>query len=255
MIKNLLLFICIFLFSNSLYARKVGETEILTDEGIEVYQEEKYYILKKNVIITSDDFILLGDFVKVDFEKDLYDVTNIFSEGNSSLKSEVNNIKATGPNINIIVKNEQIEVIGKKSEFKLGEIFMKSNGKIMVNNLTGKFSIIGENSNMITESIYIEGQKIDGFFSTNSEEKEIIKLNVYDDNISFVQNEDTDMYAKKIIYDKKTSIIEMFDDVKVVRGKEIVTGDYGTLDTSDNSYKVKSNNTKKVKVIISNENE
>ena len=45
-------------------------------------------------------------------EKDLYDVTNIFSEGNSSLKSEVNNIKATGPNINIIVKNEQIEVIG-----------------------------------------------------------------------------------------------------------------------------------------------
>jgi len=47
----------------------------------------------------------------------------------------------------------------------------------------------------------------------------------------------------------------LFDDVKVVRGKEIVTGDYGTLDTSDNSYKVKSNNTKKVKVIISNENE
>ena len=143
----------------------------------------------------------------------------------------------------------------KKSELKLEEIFMKSNEKIMVNNLTGKFSIFGKNSNMKTDSIYIVGQKIEGFFSTNSEEKEIIKLNVYDDNISFVQNDDTDMYAKKIIYDKKTSIIELFDDVKVVRGKEIVTGDYGTLDTSDNSYKVKSNNTKKVKVIISNENE
>ena len=57
------------------------------------------------------------------------------------------------------MKNEQIEVIGKKSELKLEEIFMKSNEKIMVNNLTGKFSIFGKNSNMKTDSIYIVGQK------------------------------------------------------------------------------------------------
>ena len=36
------------------------------------------------------------------------------------------------------------------------------------------------------------------------------------------------------------------------RGSEIITGDYGVLDTNKNSYKVSSNNSNKVKVIISN---
>ena len=32
-------------------AREEGETEITTEEGIEVFQNEKYYLLKKNVKI------------------------------------------------------------------------------------------------------------------------------------------------------------------------------------------------------------
>ena len=38
----------LFLFLNlSVSARDLGETEITTDDGIEVYQNEKYYLLKK----------------------------------------------------------------------------------------------------------------------------------------------------------------------------------------------------------------
>ena len=36
----------------------------------------------------------------------------------------------------------------------------------------------------------------------------------------------------------------------VIRDGETVTGDYGTMDTNSNSYKVKSKESKKVKVII-----
>ena len=39
-------FVLILLFSSILSAREIGETEILTDEGIEVFQKEKYYLLK-----------------------------------------------------------------------------------------------------------------------------------------------------------------------------------------------------------------
>ena len=63
------------------------------------------------------------------------------------------------------------------------------------------------------------------------------------------------MYSKKAIYNKKTSIIELFENVKIIRGSEVITGDYGTLDTEKNSYKVKSNNTNKVKVVITNTDE
>ena len=47
-------------------------------------------------------------------------------------------------------------------------------------------------------------------------------------------------------------IIELIDDVIIIRNEEKITGDYGTLDTSNNSYKIKSNNQNKVKVIIQN---
>ena len=63
------------------------------------------------------------------------------------------------------------------------------------------------------------------------------------------------MHSKKAIYNKETSIIELFENVKIIRGSEIITGDYGTLDTKNNSYKVKSNNSGKVKVLITDSNE
>ena len=53
------------------------------------------------------------------------------------------------------------------------------------------------------------------------------------------------MYAKKINFDYDTSIIELIDDVIIIRNEEKITGDYGTLDTKNNSYKIKSNNQNK----------
>ena len=43
MIKLLIIF-C--LISTILSAREIGQTDITTEEGIEVYQKEKYYLLK-----------------------------------------------------------------------------------------------------------------------------------------------------------------------------------------------------------------
>ena len=39
-----LIFICIISLSS--FAREIGETEITTDDGIEVFQNEQYYLLK-----------------------------------------------------------------------------------------------------------------------------------------------------------------------------------------------------------------
>ena len=39
--------IMLFILSLPLQAREIGETEITTEDGIEVYQNEKFYLLKK----------------------------------------------------------------------------------------------------------------------------------------------------------------------------------------------------------------
>ena len=47
----------------------------------------------------------------------------------------------------------------------------------------------------------------------------------------------------------------LFEKVKVIRGGEIITGDYAKINTESESYKIISNNKEKVKVLITNTNE
>ena len=49
MMKFIIVFFIIFLNYNYAIGRNIGETEITTEDGIEVFQKEKYYLLKKNV--------------------------------------------------------------------------------------------------------------------------------------------------------------------------------------------------------------
>ena len=47
MIKYIIFYILIVTNYNFALGRNAGETEITTEDGIEVFQEEKYYLLKK----------------------------------------------------------------------------------------------------------------------------------------------------------------------------------------------------------------
>ena len=63
------------------------------------------------------------------------------------------------------------------------------------------------------------------------------------------------MSSQKAIYDDETNMLNYLQKVKIVKGQEIISGDYGYFDTVKNSYKVKSDETSKVKVTIKNTNE
>ena len=240
----------IILFSFNIIAREIGETEITTEDGIEVFQDEKYYLLKKNVKILSDNFNLNAKDVKIDFDKSLYDITELNAKGEVNFVSTKFGMSSKSEFLNFEVKTEKLKVNGKNSELITKDIKMYSDGFIEINNLNGDFKLQGPNSKLINESIFIKAEKIDGIFSNIGDQKEITFLNVIDKKISYVKNNNTEMYAKKINFDYDTSIIELIDDVIIIRNEEKITGDYGTLDTRNNSYKIKSNNQKKVKVII-----
>ena len=250
--KCVILFLIIFLNYKYAIGRNIGETEITTEDGIEVFQEEKYYLLKKNVEIVSDEFELKGDLVKIYFEKDLYDIQELIASTGVNFKSNTYNIKGKGETLKFNIQNEEINVTGEKSELFLETTEMFSDGNITVDNLAGSFSIEGPNSKLISDDIFITGFMINGIIVNENGIKEISNLEVHDENILSIITEDTEMFSKKALYDREKSIIELFDSVTIKRGGEIITGDYGILDTYKNSYKVSSNNSNKVKVIISN---
>ena len=250
--KLIINIIIIFLISITLNAREIGETEITTEDGIEVFQNEKFYLLKQNVKIVSDAFTLSADEVKINFDKSLYDITELDASGNVDFKSNEFETSGSGNFLNFKVKIEKIKVEGEGSELVTSDVKMFSDGFIEVSNLNGDFLLKGTNSKLVNETIIIKAESINGNFSENANEKEITYLEVIDKNISYVKNNDTEMYAKKINFDYDTSIIELIDDVTIIRNEEKITGDYGTLDTRNNSYKIKSINQNKVKVIIQN---
>lgn len=245
------IFVVIF-FTSCVNAKENGETEITTEDGIEVFQNEKFYLLKKNVNIKSDNFDLNADNVKINFDTNLYDITELNADGNVKFNSLNFKMKGSGKFLKFEVKVEKLKVKGSNSELISDDIKMFSDGFIEVNNLDGNFSLKGKNSKLINESVLIKADSIEGIFSESTDKKEIEFLNVIDSNIAYIKNNDTEMYAKKINFDNNNSIIELIDSVTIIRNEEKITGDYGTLDTINNSYKIKSKNKNKVKVIIQN---
>lgn len=255
-IFKFIFFSCILtIYSLNAHSNGIGETEITTDDGIEVFQNEKYYLLKKNVKITSDNFEINSDSVKAKFELDLYDITSLETKGNSSLNAKKYGILGNGDEIDIFIKSEEINVRGENSFLKLQDTKMRSNGYIKVNNSQGTFEIQGANSNLQNEDLDIYGEYISGAFTELDGNKQINKLEVEDKNLLTINTENLEMYSQKAIYDDKTNIIELFSKVKIIKGKEIITGDYGYFDTVKKSYKVKSGNNSKVKVTIKNSDE
>ena len=248
--KFILTLISIVIISKNTLSIEKGQTEITTEDGVEVFQNEKYYLLKKNVKINSEAFKLNADEVKINFDESLYDIVELNAEGQVNFDSPNFKLIGSGENLNLLVKIEKLKVYGVDSKLKSDEIEMFSDGFIEINNLSGEFSLKGQNSKLINDSIIIKAESIDGIFSNDTEKKEVTLLKVTDNEISYAKNNDTEMYAKKINFDEETAIIELIDSVTIIRDEEKITGDYGTLDTRNNSYKIKSNNQKKVKVVI-----
>ena len=250
--KKLLIILC--LFTSLVAARDIGQTEITTEEGIEVYQKEKYYLLKKNVEIQSDNFSLKAQKVKAFFEKDLYDIVDIHSEGDVVLISN-KGLEAKGKKIDFNIKNEDIYIEGEKSFLNNKDFEMKSNQSIQVNNLTGKFKLIGLNSQITTSDTIIIGSIIDGIYINVNGENVVQTLHAEDKTQVNIKTKTLNMFSKKADFDRENNIIELFDNVKIFREGELITGDYARINTVDESYYVTSNTTKKVKVLLKRKDE
>ena len=244
-----------FLFCSILQARDLGQIEITTEEGVEVYQKEKYYLLKKNVKIVSDTFNLTAQKVKAYFDKDLYDITEIYSQGNVVLESN-QGLKVLGNEVDHNVKQEIIDIRGEGSFLQNKDFTMISDGSIHINNISGEFKLFGPNSKLTTDDIIITGEDIKGNYVNIDGENIVDKLNVQDKTQVNIKTKTSNMFAKSAIYNKKENIIELFENVSIIRDNESVTGDYAKMNTLDESYFVKTNyKSKRVKAVLKNNDE
>ena len=247
------LIILIILFSSQIVSRENNQIEITTDQGIEVFQNQNYYLLKENVNIISNEFELNADLVKAHFKKDLYDIIKIECEGKVFFKSK-NGITANGNILNLDTVNNTINIIGTDSSLKYNELLLTADESIFVDNTKGKFNLQGESSKLESINLIVVGHSIIGEFENIDNANHITKLEVTDKKLTNIVTDKINMFASKSIYSKENNLIELSENVKIIRNNEIITGDYAIINTLDNSYKIKSKSSNKVKVLINNDN-
>ena len=251
MIKYLIL---ILIISLKVFGAEKSPTEITTDNGIEVFQNEKYYLLKGNVIINSDDFILKANLVKAYFNKDLYDIIKIECDENVSFISN-KGVEAKGNKLNFDTIQNTIEILGLDSSLKNSDFSLKSDELIFVDNTIGKFYLKGKSSALQTKDLLVIGNIIIGYYVENDQNNEITKLEVTDQSSVNILTDEMNMFSKKANYSKEKNLIELTEDVKIIKDNETIIGDYAKIDTLKNSYKIFSDSNKKVKILLNNTDE
>lgn len=208
----------VFYFTKILTFAK-DPTVITADDGIEVFQIEKYYNVSKNVDLKSEDFDLKADNLKAYYDKDFYDLIKIIATG------EV-----------VIETNEGSIIKGDKVIYEIPD---------------QKFDIMGS-GNFVNESLTIMGEKIIGSFFKVNDETVVKNVEAEDPKTVFIQNKEMKSYSKSAIYSKENEVLELFDNVKIIKGQEITTGDYANINILTNNYTIKSVDNK-VQLLINSE--
>ena len=153
------------------------------------------------------------------------------------------------------MKNNLINIFGNNALLNMDNLIMKSDNYIMIDDSKGKFKLEGNISELTTDTMNIIGSSIDGSYQEINEINEINNLVVKSDKITEITTDKLKMFSSKAVYSKKDNIIELFDNVKVIRNNEIIIGDYAKINTLNESYKISSKESNKVKVLIDNTNE
>ena len=148
-----------------------------------------------------------------------------------------------------------MNIFGNNALLNMENLIMKSDNYIMIDDSKGIFKLEGNISELTTDTMNIIGSSIDGSYEEINEINEINNLIVKSDKITEITTDTLKMFSSKAVYSKKDNIIELFDNVKVIRNNEIIIGDYAKINTLNESYKVSSKESKKVKVLIDNTNE
>ena len=196
-------------------------TEITTDGGITLYQNNKYYELIDNVKINATNFDLSADNVIAYYKVDLYDLIKVIATG--------------------------------KAKIKTSDGAIISGDKVIYEIENGNFKIEG-NGLFKNDKLTVKSKDIKGEIEEINDKKYIKNVEAKDDKRVYIQNNDMKSYSKSAVYSKTNDLLELFDEVKIMKGKEITTGDYATINIETNDYSIKSINNK-VKLLLSSEEE
>ena len=101
--------------------------------------------------------------------------------------------------------------------------------------------------------LIVKSAEIKGEIKELNNKKYVNNVEAKDKNRVYIENQSMKSYSKSAVYNYDDDLLELFDEVKIMKDKEVTIGDYASINMTTNDYSIKSINNK-VQLLISSEN-
>tara|TARA_B100001175_G_C19375038_1_gene573686 strand:+ start:154 stop:924 length:771 start_codon:yes stop_codon:yes gene_type:complete len=222
-ISHLFYFLFFLFFSQKSFGENDKSLTVEADNSIEYFEKEQYYLASGNAIASKDGIILKANKIKAFFQNNEDDnqIELIYGIGNVSITK--NKILAKGEHVVYNLKKETIKFSKGNQFFKTQNFYIESKTSLSydkrkhVANGKGKVKIILE------KNVEILADQIKAIFSKNDNSllEAIGKGNIK------ISTKSSKSYAKNAKYSKRTNIILLEGDVKIIQNNLSISGQSG----------------------------
>ncbi len=216
------------------------------DNSIEFFEKQKYYLATGNAVAIKNNTTLKADKIKAFFEEN-DQIQLIHGLGKVSILKK--NILSEGEDVKYDLKKQTLLFSGKFQSFKTPKIYIESNKLLSYDNIKkiafakGNVKIIFNNNDKIFAN------QITAKFD---ESDDSLLEAVAKGNIEIITNSGNKSFANYAKFNKKTSLVELIGDVKVLQNNSSISGEKGVTNLKTGVSKIltsKTNNRVKGKFL------
>ena len=246
--KTLSIITLLALFSPSLAHSE--DMNLTADNRVEWHHKEQKVVAIGNAIATRGNMQVKADKMSADYKKNSTtqknQITQVHASGNVKMKSPKAN--AFGDTLDYNLEQDIVVLKGKPATIKTATETITAEENITYYPTDKKAIALGNvKANNGKDKIY--GDKMITYFepnSNNSDNLEMKQVEIYG-NVKII-NADTTVWADKGIYNPKTALVKLYDNIIIEQNGNRLQGDYAQSDLNSGISKILAGKTSKQRV-------
>lgn len=234
----------------SISSAQAEDMELTADNRVEWHQKEQKIVAIGNAVATRKDLRVRADSMSADYKKtgseNKTQITTVHAQGNvimSSLRAD-----AFGHTLDYDLEKDQMHLQGTPAKIKTEtETLTATDGIFYYPNAKKALAIGNVHADNGKDQVY--GDKMVAYFEPKSETEsslEMKRVEIYG-NVKII-NAETTVWADKGIYNPKSGIVKLYDNITIEQNGNRLHGDYAQSNLNTGISKIMAGPTSKQRV-------
>lgn len=245
-----LLYIYAFTTLLTPYSAHSEDMNLTADNRVEWHHKTQKMVAIGNAVATRGDMQVRADKMSADYQKSTAtgknQITKVHADGNVKMKSA--RADALGNTLDYDLEQDVIILRGKPAKIKTATETITAEDNITYYPSQQK-AIASGNVNANNGQDQIFGDKMIAYFEPTQKQSnnlEMKQVEIYG-NVKII-NKDTTVWADKGLYNPKTAIVKLYDNITIEQNGNRLQGDYAQSDLNSGISKILAGKTSKQRV-------